>query len=142
MQQIKILEARIERLEKQVSKKREKQGGWVNGVIIPLLDWFENETGAESYEKYGPCGLDSQISAYFHYKDGTRIHFVIAPGDIEEGDYYLVIDIDLGKYPEGSLGEINGFNSLHVRIPDNADIMWFYRWVNIIRPLETDEEEI
>jgi hypothetical protein len=111
---------------------------FMDGVIRPVADAVLALLPGYEYEIYGPFGLCCEVSVYFtkkglSEKDRMRgenfraLHFVSAG----ENDVVKLRDysINTGKFPEGSVGSMNGMNHPEVAIPPEADAKWFLAWI-------------
>lgn len=132
---------------------------WIDMIIEPLADKLARKyrsTVPYMARVLGPFGIGCRISIHFHRQDtwnryeefyisasvserklmsnalwygGHRITF--EPCDYGSKRKVNVVDyrVNLGIYPLGTVGSINGFNYPTEPIPTNASLNWFLMWI-------------
>lgn len=86
--------------------------------------------GAVGFEVYGPFGLGNECSIYF--KSGDRKAKTLGGATFTRyGDGYGLKDYskDTGRFPKGSIGEMNGGNFETIEITKEMTIDWFVKFV-------------
>ena len=130
--------------EKQIERLKEKKnrlGSWVDKLVKPLAEVLTPLLNCVSYRLLGPFGLRGEISIWFLKANSTAEHcdyslsltFIYQANDdcIYKGEYcyptpkkvFLAYDTGERKneFPQGSLGERNGFNTISRDLPDSID---------------------
>lgn len=130
-------EKEIERLQ----LKKQKLGTWVDRLVKPLADILTPLLDCVSYRLLGPFGLRSEISIWFFKPNSTAeycdyslsLTFIYQSNDdiLYKNEYctptvkkvILAYDTDERKneFPEGSIGDKNGFNIISRDLPDSID---------------------
>lgn len=85
--------------------------------------------GAVGFEVMGPFGLGNETSIYF--KSGDRKTKTLAGATFTRyGDGYGLKDYskNTGRFPKGSIGELNGGNYETIEITEKMTIDWFIRF--------------
>lgn len=133
----------IARLQKQIKKLEKKQYGvsWVNGIVIPLAEMLMPLLECESYEIFGPFGLRAETSIHFKKPNSTaqycdyRLALTLRTEYNDDFNYKgnycspstksVRLFYNTGKrthiYPQGSIGELNGFDFIEKPLPDDTD---------------------
>ena len=117
---------------KKAERKLERSHeGWIKRVLIPLANAISERLGGLPYEFYGPFGPSSETSVYFFTGDGRDIckdetySLTVRPEfrSNDNLDFYLIYDTGrrTSDYPEGSIGWLNGFNSVYADLPESID---------------------
>lgn len=131
------LDTEITRLTKQ--RKQTRHPSWIDTLVKPIAEAAVATMPGWSYEILGPFGLCAAVSIHFT-KNGVdwrkptqkgalrSITFVL--GDFEQGELQVRdYTQDSGRYPKGTIGELNGMNQLDLPIPPEATIAWFLKWI-------------
>ena len=110
---------------------------WKENLIVPIAEEIAKRLDRD-YEILGPFGLGCEMSIHFmikglpdqkkDYKAWYAVAFddmlslTFRPGDIENGELKLVdLRKNTGKFPEGSIGEVNGMNHPRLPMPETID---------------------
>lgn len=130
--------------EKQIERLKEKKnrlGSWVDKLVKPLAEVLTPLLDCASYRLLGPFGLRGEISIWFTKPNSTAEHcdysisltFNFQANDdcIYKGEYCyptpkkVILAYDTGErkneFPQGSLGERNGFNTISKDLPESID---------------------
>jgi len=117
------LRNRIQKLQQRLDNL--KYVSWVDELLEPIAkELIKMMPGYDTYEILGPFGLRSETGIHFYEKNhqGNTHHcksINIVPGDLDKGELKLVdYSKDTGRYREGSLGEINGYNHPDKPLPN------------------------
>ena len=125
-------------------KKREKlwhKSGDYENIVYPLCEEIKKRCGFKYCEIYGPFGICAETSLYFsnvgkpHYRkrgvswweDNIDIckeetwHITIQYTNKYESGFEYKTGETINKYPEGSLGELNGMNDICAELPADID---------------------
>lgn len=102
-------------------------GDWVADVIEPLAKEIGNRLNLES-NVYGPQGLGCRVLMVFGSKEdeeegiAPRLWFTLQPA-FQENSFELFYESDeeTDRYPQGSLGALNGLNKVTKPLPDDID---------------------
>ncbi len=130
-------EKQIERLK----AKKDSLGGWVDRLVKPLAEVLMPLLDCVSYRLLGPFGLRGEISIWFLKPNSTAEHcdyslsltFIYQSNDdiTYKGEYChptakkVILAYDTGErkneFPQGSIGEKNGFNTISKDLPESID---------------------
>lgn len=128
--QKRAIEKKVEVIEKQIKDMRyphlldylKKLGK----AALPLIP------GAVDFKTYGPFGLGCECSIYFHSKGkkGKEGKTLGGATFTRYGDGYGLVDYskDTGRFPKGSIGEMNGGNYNTIEITEKMDLAWFVKF--------------
>lgn len=133
----------IRRIEKQIQRLEESKyaDNWVNCLVEPLAQALLPLLGCEKYEVYGPFGLRAYVGIRFTKpaaKDKTdcyslylTLHCEYNDDNQYKGEYcsstmksvHLKYDTykRTAEYPQGSIGWLNGFNTVEEPLPDTLE---------------------
>ena len=124
---IKQRKKQIERLE----KKERKLGypHWMEFVLKPIAEEIVKKMPEYYYETPGPFGMSCETSIHFYRKEDKEEDklsncksLTFRPGDLDIGEIELVDRaIDLGRYKQGTIGEVNGGNYGTVPMKETID---------------------
>lgn len=123
--------ARIERTRKQLAKLEDAEYKLHrpsrHDIICALAEKLSEHIGLP-YEIYGPFGLEAETSIYLRKDMSKRISeqktisIHLRPFGDRENDW---IAYDTGekidRYQKGSIGELNGYNSVYAPLPKDFD---------------------
>lgn len=130
-------ELQIERLE----KKKNKLGGWIANLVIPLAEVLTPLLNCSDYEILGPFGLRSETSIWFKKNNSTAKHCdyslsLTVHNEWDKNSYYkgrycmgVMNNVQLrydtyerdNTYQHGSIGALNGFNKIEAPLPESID---------------------
>lgn len=120
-------------LEALFDKTQEKMNNlhcpsWIDLLIQPIAKEM-GEYYAAKYEISGPFGIGARVVIAFKF--GKKVKSItFEPGDLEKGRLYVVdYSSNSGRFTEGTIGEMNGFNYKTIEIPKDANIEWLAKWV-------------
>jgi len=133
-ERIEKAEARIDKARNHVAKMEEKyralpHTGWVKGIVEPLAELLAARTGLY-WKIYGPFGLSCETSIYLmEDKDAcitkqTTRSITLEPYFQGVGDDMAIryrTDEIIERYPEGSLGQVNGMNCVTATLPETIE---------------------
>ena len=123
----------ISRLEQELEETEHSYINWVDGILIPLAKELMKRKGLKYFEIYGPFGLNCETSVYMaNERKGTAINGCFGESNIPISDvdtWSLTVHPDmkyrtkktLNKHPEGSIGDLNGWNDVYEELPDDID---------------------
>ena len=117
---------------KEVVARLYERSNWVTSILLPLARLIKKERGYYKYEILGPFGLTCETSIWFwKTKDdhqGQNLHNVVSltfrPHHkvVGENEYrssvVLVGRTGIERFPEGTIGQINGFNKSEIACED------------------------
>ena len=116
---IKAKEATIERLKKQISKL-EKKNHWIKVIVEPIAQELSRILDLPVWEILGPFGICCETSIHLSKDEEThkqcklRKSITFVPlFNYQENDYKIGVrdySVNTGKFPQGSLGDVNGMN--------------------------------
>ena len=141
----KATQKKIENLDEKIKalqKKRDKiyhsnKYSWVDTLLHPLAKELAAKLNYKYWEIMGPFGLGCETSIWlWPVKDSKNsnhfdnlISLTVRPIlDEREGNYFgfeVKTNEKINKYPNGSIGEANSENYVHVMPPEDATIEWF-----------------
>lgn len=117
------IQRKLEILEEQ--EKTLKSPWWVDDIIRPIAELMIKELPDRTYEILGPFGIGARTSIHFYkrnieekdrFEGDNCLSITFEPRNLEEGEIMLVdYTVNLHRYAEGTIGEMNGFN--HPTIP-------------------------
>jgi hypothetical protein len=113
----------IERLEKRLSKSREKSF-WGDLIVRPIIDMVRKkypEIKWENDDRLVPLGLCNRISVFGDYKEET-IMLCFVPNNLDEGVVSFETEERNAIYPENSIGYWNDMGKVAVDILDIKQI--------------------
>ena len=129
----------IERRQKQIErlqKKGKKLGYvyWIDEIVKPLAEELRKKLGKKYTDILGPFGINCQTSIFFYdtqkQRDACKVKSItFQPGDLSEGILYVETNKSKERYSKGTIGEINGGNIVCERIPKNASLNWFLKYI-------------
>ena len=102
---------------------------WIDEVIDPIAKAMTEKLPGRHYKILGPFGLGSTTSIHFYDNNYSKncehcLSITFRPGNIEKGELKVVdYSKPSNKYPQGSIGELNGFNYPEI------DIEWDVDWL-------------
>ncbi|MBQ8409096.1 MAG: hypothetical protein IJY39_09575 [Clostridia bacterium] len=136
-------ERSIARLQKQIERLESKKytGGWVKCLLEPLAELLMPLLGCDKYRILGPFGLRNETSLWFIKPNSTAqycdysLSFTVRCEYNDDDDYKGVycspsmknvrLFYNTGRrtniYPQGSIGELNGFDVIEAPLPDDVD---------------------
>ena len=122
--------AEISRLEKKRDNQTWKQ---LRVLFKPIAERLKQELKATEIEWYGPFGLDCSQSIYFKKNDGSITDEGNVLGSItfiNSGGGYAIRDENENteRYPNGSLGEMNGMNHPVIEFTEEHNFNWLLEW--------------
>ncbi len=132
-------ERSIERLQRQIEKleKSQYEDNWMTTLLHPLAAALTPLLECERYKIYGPFGLRASTSICFMKQGSDETGYILSltmRTDYNEDALYkdrycpattksVQLFYDTFKrtkqYPEGSIGELNGFNNIEAPLPDD-----------------------
>lgn len=122
--QIKKHKTAIEKLNKRINKIG--YVSWIDTIIKPLAEELKNRLNKKYYDIYGPFGINART--YIYFKDENKnitetetLSIGLRPDDLKNGVIRYETGEIINKYPEGSIGELNGSNCVTVELPDNIE---------------------
>lgn len=121
------LMAKAQKCRGKMASIKPPSGDWVAGVVEPLAKEIGNRLNLES-KVYGPQGLGCRVHMVFGSKEAEdegiapRWWFTLQPA-FQEGSFELFYESDeeTDRYPQGSLGALNGLNKVTKPLPDDID---------------------
>lgn len=120
------LNDKIEYYENKLEKHKKKYLNWIDGIVIPLAKELSKRFNL-SYEIYGPFGLCCETSIYLKedknksITEQTTFSITVEPKDLSIGELVYRTGERTNKYPQGSIGELNGFDCITKPMPDTID---------------------
>ena len=102
---------------------------WIDKIIDPIAKAMVGNLPGRHYKILGPFGLGSTVAIHFYDNDypgevKNCLSISFQPGDLEKGELKVVdYSKPSNKYPQGSIGELNGFNYPEI------DIEWNTEWL-------------
>jgi hypothetical protein len=142
------IDTQIEKLNKKLvalieeKAKIEEAPHWIDGLLKPIAEELLKDMENREFEILGPFGMGSHTTIWFLKKgvpekqklEGDNcLSITFEPRHEGESDnrklvLYVVNETkDSGKYPNGSLGEMNGFN--HPIFPMPKTMTELKKWV-------------
>lgn len=127
------LDIKIIRL--QTKKKRLGFNSRLIKLFKPFAEQLSKKFNSDSYEWYGPFGLDCEQTIYFKKnkeeditKKGNVLGSICFVSSFGWGYAIKNEKINTKKYANGTLAEINGMNHPTIKFTEKMDINWLYRW--------------
>lgn len=134
------------RIEKQLERLRNREKAlecpsWIEGIIRPIAELMMRKLPNRTYDILGPFGIGARTSIHFYKKGIDRknkfegdncLSITFEPVELDKGKLMLVdYIVNLHRYVEGSIGEMNGFNYPTVPMKDTVrKLMSFFRVQN------------
>lgn len=117
------IQAEIEALEK---KKNDMKHPHYMDVLEKLGKALKERLGGDKIETYGPFGLSSECSVYVEKEGQTlaSLTFISSDGGFAIRDYSKVDH----KYPERSIGAMNGFQYGTIKLTEKHDFEWLVKF--------------
>lgn len=130
----KIKETRLEKeladATARLEQHRRKHPTWIERIVEPIAMRLALVLGREP-EILGPFGICSHVSIHLKVPSGNgeTVRSITFTSQYDADDEIVLCwrdwSRDTGKYPRGTMGEINGMNHPSEPIPDAADLDWF-----------------
>lgn len=122
---------KIEKIDKQIERlKRKKEKIEYPGradYLIAIAEQIKEKIGGNSIEIMGPFGLSSELSVWIWKgeRDNDLNNIIFSLTTISSGKGFLIrTNENTNAYPEGSIGERNGFNYVSLEPTNEMDINW------------------
>lgn len=122
------IDAKIELRKQQINRLETKQNKlimpyWVDEIMKPLADQIMKSYEGFEYDLSGPFGICSKIHLCIQKNESIHRYIIFQPGNIEWGELYIVNHaVNTGKFPQGSIGALNGMNNPSTEIPIDSTI--------------------
>lgn len=121
----------LSRVQRKLARYQAKRGeliptfNWIETFVHPLAQAIQQELGLASYEAYGPFGLRSEVSIFWHSSeddlDKPTYSLRLTPYNLATG----VIHFDTGEvsehYDPNTIGALNGLGNQTAPLPDSLD---------------------
>ena len=130
---------KMKRLKRKQERLSDDYPFWVHDMIEPMAEAMVKKLPDRTHDILGPFGLTAETSIHFYKKEATEkdrfegdncISITFRPGELREGELELVDRTkQTGRYPTGSIGEINRMNYHTVPIPKTADAKWLIEYM-------------
>lgn len=130
--QITKKEEKVQRLQKQIEKLKEKEikvhyPSWIDELVEPIAKFFAEEFGMD-YEIFGPFGMRGQLTIYWKKEKDVSIvdqsckYLRLVPLDLKDAElgYETGNDKDGKPYDLGS-SDPNGFQREVKPLPDSFE---------------------
>lgn len=120
---IKQREMQIERLKKKLDKQWDNSW-WGEILIRPIMEMVKAKFLKLTWddERLIPLGLCSRVSVFGHIGDKTVCMIAFTPSNLNEGIIAFDTGEKKGSYPQGSIGDLNGFQNVSEDIHDIEQI--------------------
>ncbi len=132
-------ERSIDRLTAQINRleKKQHEDNWINSLLHPLAATLTPLLNCERYKIYGPFGLRASTTICFlkqgtddttyvlsltmrtEYNDDARYKERYCPASTKGICLYYDTFKRTNEYPQGSIGELNGYNNIEEPLPDD-----------------------
>ena len=142
------IQALIDKKKEQIvrlEKKRNKldHPSWIETIIEPIAKELIRHFPRRHYDVLGPLGLCARTSIHF-YKNGVPdnkkcegdncLSITFTPDGLHEECQTTLSVTDYskntGRYPVGSIGEINGMNYPRIPIDDNLEVEELLKYID------------
>ena len=133
------IQDKLKRLKRKQERLSQDYPSWTDDMIGPVADAMVKKLPDRTYDILGPFGLTAETSIHFYKKGATEknrfegdncISITFRPGELRDGELELVDHTkQTGRYPIGSIGEMNRMNYPAVSIPKNADAKWLIEYM-------------
>ena len=98
-----------------------KSPSYIDLLLTPLAEIIKERINAQSYEIYGPFGLNGETSIYFNLDEGTTAYLKFI-----DGMKKIFTGKTTNEYQPGSMGYYNGFNNIYTDMPKTIDEIMQY----------------
>jgi hypothetical protein len=129
---------RADRLKDEIARLEAelKRGSvnWIDALVKPVGKALAKATG-RTLDVLGPFGLGAEVAIHLYkpgvtdedkFAPGNCLSITFRPGRLHEAKLFLVDrSRKTNRYPNNSLGDINGLNHPDIPIPDDAGLDWF-----------------
>lgn len=128
-----------ERAQKSLDKQ--KYPHYIQGLLQPLAERLMSKFFPDrDIEFLGPFGLCNEVSIWFVRKGISEKDKLVGDNTLSitfipfhfDRDFELRVrntDIDTGKFDKNTIGAMNGMNHPDIKIPKNASLNWFKKWI-------------
>lgn len=114
-------ETLIEKAKEKRKKLWSKSPSYIDLLLKPLAEIIKERINAQSYEIYGPFGLNGETSIYFNLDEKNKAYLRFSNGASQ-----IFTGKTTNEYKPGSLGYYNGFNNIYTDMPKTIDEIMQY----------------